>query len=214
MNTIRLNGVSPYFISDTGAPVSEIWHNDVTFRKGEHYLISAYSGAGKSSLLSYIFGERNDYEGDFFYDDKRGNDIKSAEWTNARLNCMSCVFQGLRLFPELTTLENISVKNQLTGHKTKDEIMQMITASGLADKINEKVARLSFGQQQRVAVIRALCQPFDFLLMDEPFSHLDDANIAVMADMVTNELKAKQAALILCSLGPEYPFKYDRKIKL
>jgi ABC-type lipoprotein export system ATPase subunit len=214
MDTIRVNHVLPYFISDTGAPVSEIWHKNITFRKNEYYLVSATSGAGKSSLLSYIFGERTDYAGDFLYDDIKGNTLKASEWTNIRLNLISCVFQGLRLFPELTAFENVLIKNRLTGHKTEEEIRQIFVEAGLEEKMNEKVARLSFGQQQRIAVIRALCQPFDFLLMDEPFSHLDEANINIMSGVVTRELKIRQAGLILCSLGPAYPFEYNMKLKL
>ncbi|MDR2563157.1 MAG: ATP-binding cassette domain-containing protein [Prevotellaceae bacterium] len=214
MDTIQVNHVVPYFISDTGKPVSEIWHKEVRFSRNKLYLISASSGAGKSSLLSYIFGERTDYSGDFLYDDVNGNAMKITEWTQLRTFVISCVFQGLRLFPELTALENVSIKNHLTGHKTEEEIKQMFVEAGLEDKVNDKVARLSFGQQQRIAVIRALCQPFDFLLMDEPFSHLDDDNVAVMSKMVASELKSKNAGLILCSLGPEYPFAYDVKLKL
>ena len=90
----------------------------------------------------------------------------------------------------------------------------MLKCAGLAEKRNEKAARLSFGQQQRVAIIRALCQPFDFLLMDEPFSHLDNDNIEIMTDLIMQQVKAVQAGLLLCSLGVEYPFVYNHKWKL
>ena len=153
MDTIQVNHVLPYFISDTGVPVSEIWHKEVRFSRNKQYLVSASSGAGKSSLLSYIFGERTDYSGDFLYDDVSGNAMKTSEWTQLRTSVISCVFQGLRLFPELTAFENVSIKNQLTGHKTDEEIKQMFVEAGLENKMNEKVARLSFGQQQRIAVI-------------------------------------------------------------
>jgi ABC-type lipoprotein export system ATPase subunit len=204
----------PYFLSDAEASVSEIWRRDVCFRKGEHHLVFATSGAGKSSLLSYLFGERCDYTGNIRYDDRETGSLTAAGWSEIRRHRISFVFQGLRLFTDLTAFENIDLKNQLTHHKTSEEILHLLDMVGLADKRDEKAARLSFGQQQRIAIIRALCQPFDFLLMDEPFSHLDDINIEIMSKLVEQELSSKQAGLILCSLGAEYPFIYHHKWKL
>jgi ABC-type multidrug transport system ATPase subunit len=71
------------------------------------------------------------------------------------------------------------------------------------------VKTLSLGQRQRVAIIRALCQPFDFLLMDEPFSHLDDDNIAILTELIGSEVEKQKAGMILTSLGSEYNFTYD-----
>ena len=214
MDSIHVNCVLPSFLSGSEVSGSEIWGRELCFNKGEYHLISAASGAGKSSLLSYIFSERNDYTGNIIYDNRLLNSLTSVELSEIRQRSIGFVFQGLRLFSELTAFENIVLKNRLTGYKTGDEILYMLECAGLAEKCNEKAARLSFGQQQRVAIIRALCQPFDFLLMDEPFSHLDDDNIEIMANMVTQELQSRQAGLLLCSLGVEYPFVYCRKWKL
>ena len=212
--TLQINNVLPHFISDTENPVSEIWCKEVSFNKGEYYLISASSGTGKSSLLSYLFGERKDYQGSISLDGKKIETLTSKEWNEVRKNKISFVFQGLRLFSELTALENIIIKNQLTNYKTQEEIIHLLESVGLADKVNEKAARLSFGQQQRVACIRALCQPFDFLLLDEPFSHLDETNVEVLSNIITQELQSRQAGMILCSLGPKYPFNYQHQLKL
>ena len=214
MDSIHVNCVLPSFLSGSEVSGSEIWGRELCFNKGEYHLISAASGAGKSSLLSYIFSERNDYTGNIIYDNRLLNSLTSVELSEIRQRSIGFVFQGLRLFSELTAFENIVLKNRLTGYKTGDEILYMLECAGLAEKCNEKAARLSFGQQQRVAIIRALCQPFDFLLMDEPFSHLDDDNIEIMANMVTQELQSRQAGLLLCSLGVEYPFVYCQKWKL
>jgi ABC-type lipoprotein export system ATPase subunit len=195
-------------------PASEIWLKDVNFNKGQYYLISAVSGTGKSSLLSYIFGERSDYTGDIFFDNKNIKSIKSAEWLNIRKKHIAFIFQGLRLFAELTVYENIELKNRLTKFKTKREIIELIEQFGMADKIDAKVRFLSFGQQQRVAIIRALCQPYDFLLMDEPFSHLDEPNIKLLSSLINHELQQQGAGLLLTSLGIKYPFEYYSVLKL
>jgi len=213
VNSISLNNILPSFLSGTPV-VSEIWGKDVVFTKGENVLVAAVSGAGKSSLLSYMFGERCDFNGTIAYDKQAIEAVKANRWSTIRSRHISYVFQGLRLFSELTALENILVKNRLTGQKSEAEIHAMLDAIGLADKKEEKAARLSFGQQQRVAIIRALCQPFDFLLLDEPFSHLDEANIKAATSLIEQEVHSRNAGLILCSLGQEYSFNYHHTFKL
>jgi ABC-type lipoprotein export system ATPase subunit len=216
MDGLRINNLKPVFLPDTEQkPVSgDIWFNNLSFNKGEKYLISASSGQGKSSLLSYIFGERTDYSGDIYFDNKEVRTLKKTEWQNIRKKNISCVFQGLRLFSDLTALENILLKNKITEYKSLPEINYLIEQAGLQDKKNEKAGRLSFGQQQRIATIRALCQPFDFILLDEPFSHLDEQNIEIMTGLINTELKHRNAGMFLCSLGYEYPFEYNKKYKI
>lgn len=214
MNLIQVNDVLPYFISDADTSASEVWCQTVSFRKGENYLVSASSGAGKSSLLAYLFGERNDYKGDILFDGKKIDSLNANAWCDIRKKNISFVFQGLKLFPELTVHENIVIKNRLTRFKSIKEINQLLDETGLAAKKNEKAAKLSFGQQQRAAVVRALCQPFDFLFLDEPFSHLDETNIEILSGIVSRELQERQAGLILCSLGREYLFNYQTRLKL
>ncbi len=70
------------------------------------------------------------------------------------------------------------------------------------------------GQQQRVAIIRSLCQPFDFLLLDEPFSHLDKENIKIISKIINEEIKKQNASIILTSLDNEYFFDYDKILNL
>lgn len=214
MDKIQVNHVIPDFISDTENSVSEIWSKEVIFCRGEKYLIRAASGKGKSSLFSYIFGERTDFTGDIFLDQAKTGTLTHAQWVGIRKTEVSFVFQGLRLFPDLTAFENVSIKNRLTNYKTEAEIRDLFVRVGLEEKLNEKVSRLSYGQQQRVAIIRALCQPFDFILMDEPFSHLDNENIAIVAGIVTKELEQRGAGLILSSLGEDYPFNYRQRFDL
>jgi ABC-type lipoprotein export system ATPase subunit len=215
MDELKINNLKPFFLPDavTVAPGS-IWFNDASFEKGKNYLISASSGQGKSSLLSFIFGERTDYSGNIYFDNREIKTLTKTEWQNIRKKNISYIFQGLRLFSELTALENIQLKNKITGYKSQEEIDRLIEQSGLQDKKNEKTGRLSFGQQQRIAIIRALCQPFDFLLLDEPFSHLDEQNINIMTELITEELKRQNAGLLLCSLGYGYLFDYHEVYKI
>jgi ABC-type lipoprotein export system ATPase subunit len=215
MDGLKINNLKPFFLPDVETATSgSIWFNDVSFEKGKSYLISASSGRGKSSFLSFLFGERTDYSGNIYFDDREIKTLTKTDWQHIRQKNISYIFQGLRLFAELTALENIQLKNKITDCKSQDEIDWLIEQSGLKDKKNEKTGRLSFGQQQRIAIIRALCQPFDFILLDEPFSHLDEQNIEIMTEMITTELKRQNAALLLCSLGQGYLFDYHEVYKI
>jgi ABC-type phosphate/phosphonate transport system ATPase subunit len=73
---------------------------------------------------------------------------------------------------------------------------------------------MSFGQQQRVAMIRALVQPFDFILADEPISHLDDNNSRIMADIMMKEAHEQGAGVIVTSIGKHMDLKYEKVFKL
>ena len=193
---------------------SQIWLQDVTFQKGQTYLVEANSGTGKSSLCSYIIGYRKDYLGTIRFDGKDIRKNRVSEWTSFRKRNLSLLFQELRLFPELTAMENVQIKNGLTGHKNRQEIETWFERLGIADKMSAKVDRMSYGQQQRVAMIRALVQPFDFLLVDEPISHLDDENSAIMGEIMMEEVRKQEAGVIVTSIGKHMSLSYDKTFRL
>lgn len=214
MKRIEFNHIVPAAFSHEDNTSSEIWCKDMVFEKGCKYLIEASSGRGKSTFCSYIVGYRHDYEGDILFD---GNDVKCltiADWTTIRREHIGYLFQELRLFPELTTVENINIKNSLTNSLTADEINGWIDRLALSDKKDTKTGLMSFGQQQRVAFIRALAQPFDFLILDEPISHLDESNAQVISDIVQEVISRNGAGLIITSIGKHMDIDYDKVIRL
>ena len=137
-----------------------------------------------------------------------------AEWCNVRCRHIAYLAQDLRLFPELTAYENIELKNRLTGHKTRKEVIDYFEMLGIADKTDSQLGKLSIGQQQRVAIIRTLCQPCDFILLDEPVSHLDEANNKIVAQMVTDEARRQGAGVISTSVGNNLMINVDKEFKL
>jgi len=90
----------------------------------------------------------------------------------------------------------------------------MASALGIENKLNKPVKTCSYGEQQRVAIIRALQQPFDFILMDEPFSNLDEANRKKAMDLVTEEVSKRNAGIILADLKKLDFYASDRIIHL
>lgn len=185
------------------APVSEsrIWLHKVSFRRPDYYMIEAESGTGKSSLCSFIYGSRGDYNGTIAFDGRDVRTFSISEWCDIRTRALAYLPQEMHLFPELTVSENILIKNRLTDCRSGQWIRQALEMLEIEGKINSPAALLSVGQQQRVAIVRALCQPFDFLLIDEPVSHLDARNNAIVASLIDREAKACGASVIATSVG-------------
>ena len=214
MNSLHLSNLCPEIFQNRTDLQSEIWKQDVLLEKGKIYLIEAMSGTGKSSLCSYLSGYRNDYTGTLSFDHEDTKHLSVSQWSEIRKMHISHLYQDLRLFPELTAFENVEIKNKLTHHTSEKQIDEWLDFLGIIDKRDTLVGRMSFGQQQRVAMIRALVQPFDFLHADEPVSHLDDHHARLMAQLMTEEVKARQAGAIVTSIGKRMPVNYDRILKL
>lgn len=218
IETILLKNVIPnVFVGSPpeGGP-SDVWGQQLMFCRGKSYLIEAASGRGKSSLCAFLYALRFDYQGSIELADANGKRIELRERTicEMRKTSLALMFQEHRLFPELTAVENVMLKNILTNIYTEHEIRQMLSRTGLQDRLDTPCARLSLGQQQRVAFVRLLAQPADFLLLDEPISHLDEDNSRIMSEMLKEKQEREGAGVIVTSIGNRMPYDYDEIIKL
>jgi putative ABC transport system ATP-binding protein len=90
----------------------------------------------------------------------------------------------------------------------------MAAALGISGKLDQACGKCSYGEQQRVAIIRALMQPFDFLLLDEPFSHLDDNNAKKAMQLILQESQARHAAIVFADLERVDHFPFTRLFHL
>lgn len=193
-----------------GAP-SEVFCSNVEFRKGFSYLVEASSGRGKSSLCAFLCGLRNDYAGAITFGTRtlRGGENSGSFFVGLRRESIAVMFQDYRLFPELTAVENVMLKSQLTNCCSVSEVREMLSRLGLAGHIDRPCATLSLGQQQRVAFVRALAQPCDFILLDEPISHLDEENAVEMSRMLRERQQKDGLGVIVTSIGYRLPYDYD-----
>ena len=216
MHTIRLQGVLPVVFNGQlpSDPVSEVWGTDLLFKRGEAVLIKAASGRGKSSLCSYIYGLRDDYQGTISFDGQPVPKVDSKRWNDIRQHELGVLFQDLRLFGDLNAVENVMIKAGLTGFCDEKKVVSMLSELGLSDRLDRPVRLLSFGQQQRVAFVRMMCQKVDFWLLDEPVSHLDHGNAAIMVQMLEQEMEMTGAGLIVTTIGHDLPYKYDKVLML
>lgn len=218
ISTITLENILPTVFAGRewqgAARESEVWLNTVNLERGNRYLVEAESGTGKSSLCSFIYGSRGDFEGRILFDGIDTATFCTSKWCEMRCNALAYLPQEMQLFPELTVMENIAIKNNLTHHRPMKWIAGMLEEMEIADKADSEAALLSVGQQQRVAIIRALCQPFDFLLIDEPVSHLDERNNSIVADIIERTAKTEGAAVIATSVGNKISLDFNCELKL
>lgn len=202
IDKIVLDNVVPeIFAGDEESRPSQVWRTWLELERGKYYSINASSGAGKTSLCAFLFGGRVDYRGTILFD---GADIRSfrpSRWGELRRRHLACLPQELALFDELTALDNVMLKNRLTDYCTEAEIRQMFEYLGIDNRIGTLACRMSVGQKQRVALIRALCQPFDFLILDEPVSHLDLYNNERIGALAVKAARRCEAAILFTSVG-------------
>ena len=211
---IRLNKVMPEPLAGIAHSSDSVWGNENVLKSGKKILLNASSGKGKSTFSMTIFGVRKDYTGTITYDGRNIRDFSMDEWIALRQTSISSVFQDLQLFKDLTVAENILLKNSLTDFKSEAEIKGMLEMLGVAQKWNDPCGLLSMGQQQRVAIVRSLCQPFNWLILDEPFSHLDELNSKISLELINREATAQGTGFVLTSLDADSSFPYDYELKL
>ncbi len=212
--TITLENIIPTFLEKEKIDSSGIWNNQVVINKGEQIHIVATSGRGKTSFMHFLYGLRNEYTGNIMLDAKKTQTMNALELAETRRSVYSIIFQDLRLFTANTVFENINIKRLLNPYHGEERIREMASRLGIQNKLDKPVSTCSYGEQQRVAIIRALQQPFHFLLMDEPFSNLDEANRKIAMELITEEVIKRKAGIILADLKKLDFFKADRIIHL
>lgn len=201
IDTISLSGLLPRVFVSESIPASQVWLSELTLRRGEFCMVEAASGGGKSSLAAFMYGLRDDYEGTLRFNGRDARTLSIGEWQEIRRRHLAYLPQELSLFPELSAIDNIRLKNGLADGVDSARIDEWIDLLGLGSRRDRPAGTLSIGQQQRVALIRALCQPFDFIILDEPVSHLDAANNRLAAGIIVSEARRRGAGIITTSVG-------------
>jgi len=180
------------------------WRSRSEVAAGSHLAIIAASGRGKSTLVNIAYGIRHDYSGAYHIDGKKADTLSLEDWSLLRQNTMSCVFQDLKLFPQLSARQNLLLKCQLSDGIKLSEAEAMAERLGMDAYLDKTCGQLSMGQQQRIAVVRALCQPFRYLFLDEPTSHLDRDNTKKVMELVMEQAEQQKAAVIITGLDQDY----------
>lgn len=152
---------------------------EVNIRKGEIVSIVGPSGSGKSTLLHILGTLDEPAKGEIFLQDKQINQLKGRQLAAFRNRHIGFVFQFHHLLPEFSALENVCIPGWIAGRRKKEVEEQAVTllnTLGVGHRIENKPGALSGGEQQRVAVARALINNPDIVFADEPTGNLDSAN--------------------------------------
>jgi len=215
--TITFDHIVPSPIADKVlSRSSDIWNQSVSLQPGEWIKVKAPSGTGKTTMVHVLWQMRKDYTGNVLYDGENAQQIAEEKMALIRQEKLSVVFQDLRLFGQLTAFENIELKRRMPRqpYYAASRVHEMAELLGVSHVLNQHAATCSYGEQQRIAIIRALMQPFNWLIMDEPFSHLDIANTAKAAALILEECKKRQAGFLITDLDEDTLFPYTRFLNL
>jgi ABC-type lipoprotein export system ATPase subunit len=194
---------------------SDIWNTEVSFSQSTFTKIKAPSGTGKTTLIHYLYNMRNDYTGSVNYDNVNVQSIDTESLSVLRQQKISVIFQDLRLFQHLTAMENIELKRTMQKPiYTVEKVQEMASELGVTHILHQQAKICSYGEQQRIAIIRALMQPFELLLMDEPFSHLDNENTKKAAALIAAECTQRNAGFVLTDLDEDDNFSYTQFLNL
>lgn len=190
---------------------------DIEINKGEIVSIVGASGAGKSTLL-HILGTLDDADnGDLYYNDTNLNKLKQKELAQFRNENMGFVFQFHHLLPEFDALENVCLP-ALIGGKTKADIegkaTELMTLLGLSDRLHHKPSELSGGEQQRVAVARALINDPEVVFADEPSGNLDSATAKDLHQLFFKLKKEFNQTFVIVTHNEELANMADRKLTM
>jgi len=211
---IEFQNVLPKPLVEIARTDESLWNSHVIFESGKRILLNASSGKGKTTFVHTLMGLRTDFTGVVLIDSKNTKSFSSDQWVELRQRKIAVVYQDLQLFPQLTVEENLKLKAELTGSFDIDFAINKIEFLGLKEKWNQPCGLLSMGQQQRVAIVRALIQPFEWLVMDEPFSHLDQNNTNLCMQLINERCKEINAGFILTTLDANDNLNFDYEVKL
>ena len=164
-------------------PVSVLKGVSMEITKGEVVSIVGPSGAGKSTLLYILSSLEQADKGEIFYNGQKVSGLSEKQLATYRNNTIGFVFQFHHLLPEFTAIENVSIPGWIAKQPKKQieqRALELLDFMGLADKKHKKPNTLSGGEQQRVAVARALLNNPALIFADEPTGNLDSENAAAL----------------------------------
>ncbi len=186
---------------------------DIEITKGEIVSIAGSSGAGKSTLLHILGTLDSADEGEIFLDNERIDKLKGKKLASFRNTHIGFVFQFHHLLPEFTALENVCIPGWIAGRKKK-EVMEkaesLLNILGLPDRGEHKPGELSGGEQQRVAVARALINNPSIVMADEPTGNLDSANAKELHNLFIDLRTRFQQTFLIVTHNEELAQMSDR----
>lgn len=213
---IEIQSVGKDYHSGDGV-VPAIRQMDVAIDDGEFVTIMGHSGSGKSTLLSILGGLNHPTRGKVLVDSLDLYDLTSEQRADFRSEYIGIIFQSFQLIPYLTVLENVALPMAITGLKRKEKekmAMDVLTTVGLTGKADRLPDQLSGGEQERVAIARAIVNQPPILLADEPTGNLDSETAAEVMELLSRLNREEGLTVIMVTHNPEISVYSQRTIRV
>ncbi|MEF9953431.1 MAG: ABC transporter ATP-binding protein [Clostridium sp.] len=212
MSILKLENISYSYDKGRNMILKDI---SFDFQKGKIYTIVGRSGAGKTTLLSLLAGLTLPTEGKILY---QGKDLEGINKYEYRSRYVGVIFQGFNLLPQLTAVENVELSIDISGkNKTnkKEECFNLLEKVGISrEKAGRKVLKLSGGEQQRIAIARALSYNPDIILADEPTGNLDGSTQSEVMSIFKKLAYEEDKCVIIVTHSPEVADEGDISYEL
>ncbi len=215
-NLLQLSGVGKEY-QVPGAPATEVLKGiDLEISPGESLAIVGPSGSGKTTLLNIIGTLDSATEGDLIFDGRNLADLTDKELAQVRNRDMGFIFQLHHLLPQCTVLENVLLPTLVGRHGEDLEMraLDLLDKVGMRDFADSSPARLSGGESQRVAVVRALINSPKLILADEPTGSLDGRNSDNIAELLSTLNREINSAMIVVTHSESLARRMDRRLLL
>lgn len=209
----RLSGVHRRYNRGRGS-VHALRGVDLEIRAGEFLAIVGPSGGGKSTVLSLLSGVDRPDEGTA---ELAGCELSSAdesELVRLRREVVGVIFQAFHLMPNLTAEENVGLPLSLAGRPDAERVRELLSRVGLAERASHYPSELSGGEQQRVAVARALVHRPKIVVADEPTGNLDSASGARVLELLDELRRQEGAALVMATHDRDVAALADRRLSI
>ena len=188
---------------------------NLTAKKKETISIVGESGSGKTSLIMLIGGLERATSGKIFFQNHEITKLNEDEVSEIRKKNIGIIFQSFYLIPNYTAVENIALTLELNKFKNPErEAKHLLERFGLKDRFNNLPGQLSGGEQQRIAIARAIAMKPELILADEPTGNLDTENSSMISDILFNYVKEEGSSLIIVTHDLKLANKAKRKIKI
>jgi len=212
---IELRGVRKAFVSPGGEIVPVLDVDGFALEAAEQCALEGQSGSGKSTLLNVISGIMRPDAGSVFVGGRDIARFDEASRDRVRADTLGLVFQQFNLLPGFTALENVLVAMSFgSGRPDRRRAAELLDAVGLAHRLDHRPAELSVGQQQRVAVARALANRPRAVLADEPTASIDKAHQEQVIDLLRETCREQGAALLVVTHSSEVASIFPRRLRL
>ncbi len=196
---LKLDNVSKCFTLRSGEKLNVIENMSFELGAGSLVIIKGRSGSGKTTLLNIMGALDADYDGKVIFDDKDMSSLNEAQREEVRRNEMGFVFQSVALLPMMTAYENIDFALRTLGkYKDNDErIKETLALVGLSDRASHFPFQLSGGEQQRIAIARAIVKEPKIIFADEPTGALDTTTALVVVKLFRELVKRLRLTIVM-----------------